>query len=113
MFKDEPLLQEPGTKYTYTTFGYSVLGCVVEGASGQSSRLRPRERLQARRDGAHARRQRRRHHPQPRARVSAHRQGRATNSPLADNSYKVPGGGFVSTVEDLARFAVALQATSS
>jgi CubicO group peptidase (beta-lactamase class C family) len=35
--------------------------------------------------------------------------GVLTNSPLADNSYKVPGGGFVSTAEDLARFAVALQ----
>jgi CubicO group peptidase (beta-lactamase class C family) len=35
--------------------------------------------------------------------------GELLNSPLADNSYKVPGGGFVSTVEDLARFAVAVQ----
>src|SRR5687768_4288064 len=35
MFKDDALLHEPGVKYTYTTFGYTVLGCVVEGASGQ------------------------------------------------------------------------------
>src|SRR5262249_35383742 len=34
MFKDDPLLFEPGTKYSYTTHGYAVLGCAVEGASG-------------------------------------------------------------------------------
>ena len=35
--------------------------------------------------------------------------GELRNSPLADNSYKVPGGGFVSTAEDLAKFAVAVE----
>jgi CubicO group peptidase (beta-lactamase class C family) len=34
IFKDDALLFEPGTKFNYTTFGYSVLGCAVEGASG-------------------------------------------------------------------------------
>src|SRR5262249_32391362 len=34
IFKDEPLLFEPGTKYSYTTYGYSVLGCAIEGATG-------------------------------------------------------------------------------
>jgi len=36
IFKDDALLFEPGTKFNYTTFGYSVLGCAVEGASGTS-----------------------------------------------------------------------------
>lgn len=35
--------------------------------------------------------------------------GELKNLPLADNSYKVPGGGFVSTAEDLAKFAVAME----
>ena len=110
MFKDEPLLQEPGTKYTYTTHGYSVLGCVVEGASGQKftdfvgeNVFKPAAMERARADSV--------------ADIIPNRaqgyritdKGVLTNSPLADNSYKIPGGGFVSTVEDLARFAVALQ----
>jgi CubicO group peptidase (beta-lactamase class C family) len=33
LFKDDPLLHEPGAKYEYSTYGYSVLGCAVEGAS--------------------------------------------------------------------------------
>ncbi|HWS86661.1 MAG TPA: serine hydrolase domain-containing protein [Pyrinomonadaceae bacterium] len=110
MFKDEPLLQEPGTKYTYTTHGYSVLGCVIEGASGQKfadfvgeNVFKPAAMERARADSV--------------ADIIPNRaqgyrvtdKGVLTNSPLADNSYKVPGGGFVSTAEDLARFAVALQ----
>src|SRR2546423_781012 len=33
VFKDDPLDFEPGTKYSYTTFGYTLLGAVIEGAS--------------------------------------------------------------------------------
>ena len=110
MFKDEPLLHEPGTKYNYTTHGYSVLGCVVEGASGRTfadfvseNVFKPAAMERIRVDSV--------------ADIIPDRaqgyritdKGVLTNSPLADNSYKVPGGGFVSTAEDLARFAVALQ----
>src|SRR4030095_6501447 len=34
VFKDDPLLHEPGTKYSYSTYAFSVLGCAIEGASG-------------------------------------------------------------------------------
>jgi CubicO group peptidase (beta-lactamase class C family) len=110
MFKDDPLLFEPGTKYSYTTHGYSVLGCVVEGASGQKfadfvseNVFKPAAMERIRVDSV--------------AELIPNRaqgyritdKGVLTNSPLADNSYKVPGGGFVSTAEDLARLAVALQ----
>jgi CubicO group peptidase (beta-lactamase class C family) len=37
------------------------------------------------------------------------RSGELQNSGLADTSVKIPGGGLVSTVEDLARFAIAMQ----
>jgi CubicO group peptidase (beta-lactamase class C family) len=110
MFKDDPLLHEPGAKYTYTTFGYSVLGCEVEGASGRKFADYVRENVFA---------------PAGMDRIRVDsvaelipnraqgyrrtEKGELLNSPLADNSYKVPGGGFVSTVEDLARFAVAVQ----
>jgi len=30
------LLHQPGTKYAYTTFGYTLLGVAIEGASGSS-----------------------------------------------------------------------------
>jgi serine beta-lactamase-like protein LACTB, mitochondrial len=111
MFKDDPLLFEPGTKYSYTTHGYSVLGCVVEGASGQKfadfvreNVFRPASMERIRVDSVA---------DIIRDRAQGYRitdKGELTNSPLADNSYKVPGGGFVSTVEDLAKLAAALRA---
>lgn len=110
MFKNDPLLHEPGAKYTYSTFGYTLLGCVVEGASGQTYAdfvrdqiFRPAGMDRMRVDSV--------------AEIIPNRaqgyrltdKGELINSPLADNSYKVPGGGLVSTVEDLARFAVAVE----
>ena len=32
-FKDDPLVAVPGTKFSYSTNGYTVVGCVIEGAS--------------------------------------------------------------------------------
>jgi CubicO group peptidase (beta-lactamase class C family) len=110
VFKDDPLLHEPGAKYTYSTFGYTLLGCEVEGASGSKFADYVRQNVFA---------------PAGMERIRVDsvadiipnraqgyrrmKDGEMKNSPLADNSYKVPGGGFVSTVEDLAKFAVALE----
>jgi len=35
-FASDPLEFEPGTKMLYTSYGYIVLGCVIEGASATS-----------------------------------------------------------------------------
>ena len=35
IFQDDPLLFTPGERFTYTTYGYNVLGAAIEGASGQ------------------------------------------------------------------------------
>jgi serine beta-lactamase-like protein LACTB, mitochondrial len=109
-FKDDPLLHEPGTKYLYSTYGYNLLGCVIEGASGQSylefvrqNIFEPAGMTTIRDDD-------------PAAIIPNRAQGyektrndALRNSVLADVSYKIPGGGFCSTVEDLAKFALALQ----
>jgi len=36
IFKDRELIFEPGTKYSYTTYGYTVLGVIVERVSGMT-----------------------------------------------------------------------------
>jgi serine beta-lactamase-like protein LACTB, mitochondrial len=110
MFKNDPLLHEPGVKMTYSTFGYTLLGCVVEGASGQPFADFVRENVFRPAGMDHMR-------VDSVADLIPNRaqgyrltdKGELINSPLADNSYKVPGGGFVSTAEDLARFAIAVQ----
>ena len=110
IFQDDPLLHEPGTKYAYTTYGYNLVGAAVEGASGMSFMdylrrhvFEPAGMDRIRDDDPHAlipnRAQGYRKAPD----------GTLRNSILADVSNKIPGGGLCSTVEDLARFAVAVQ----
>jgi CubicO group peptidase (beta-lactamase class C family) len=38
LFAGDPLLFQPGTRTLYSTYGYSVVGCVIEGASGEEFR---------------------------------------------------------------------------
>ena len=108
-FKNDPLLQDPGTKFTYSTYGYVVLGCVVEGASARKFADQVRESLTAPAGMDRTR-------PDDESAIVAGRahgyekaaSGDFLNAALADTSNKVPGGGFVSTSPDLVRFALAL-----
>ncbi len=110
LFKDDPLLFEPGTRFSYSTYGYNVLGCVVEGASNmpfadylRDNIFRPAGMERARPDSVSD------IIPDRAQGYRKNDQGELRNSALADTSNKVPGGGLVATVEDLARFVIALQ----
>ena len=35
LFQDDPLLSEPGTNYSYSSYGWTAVSAVIEGASGQ------------------------------------------------------------------------------
>lgn len=110
IFKDDSLLFQPGTRYSYSTYGYNLLGVVVEGASGKTFVEYTREQIlepagmdRARDDNVY---------DIIYNRAYGYRKlpnGELKNSELANTSYKIPGGGFVSTVEDLAKFAIAVQ----
>lgn len=110
MFKDDPLVSEPGTAFLYTTYGYNLLGAAVEGASGVSYLdyvrrhiFEPAGMERAQADDVYA-------IIPGRARgYQKAPSGALSNSPLADTSNKVPGGGLVAGAEDVARFAMALQ----
>ena len=113
MFKNDPLLFEPGTKYSYTTHGYAVLGCAVEGASGMSfpdyvrdNVFKPAAMDRIRVDNVTD------IIPNRAQGYQKTQSGELRNSALADTSYKIPGGGFISTVEDLAKFAIAMQTSA-
>ena len=107
-FKAEPLDFEPGTKYQYSTFGFSILGCAVEGASGmkfmdyvQQKVFIPAgmKHIQADDTFAIIPNRARGYHTTEKDEV--------VNSYLADTSNKIPGGGLISTATDLADFAIA------
>ncbi len=108
IFKDDPLLHEPGTKYLYSTYGYNVLGCVVEGASGtgfmdylQANIFDPAGMSQTRDDDPSSLIP---HRARGYLRSPA---GDLLNAVAVDMSNKMPAGGYISTAGDLARFAAA------
>ena len=45
VFQDDPLAAPPGTKYQYSTFGYTLLSAVIEAASGRAGFRHPRPPL--------------------------------------------------------------------
>ena len=114
IFKDDPLDFEPGTRFGYTTFGYTLLGAVIESASGMTfadylrdNIFKPAGMQHTQVDDLFALIPNRARGYTPR--VFAQFDGNYRNPVLMDSSYKIPGGGLVSTAEDLARFAIAAQ----
>jgi serine beta-lactamase-like protein LACTB len=117
VFKDDALLFEPGTEYSYSTQGYVLLGCAIEGASGvpylqylADHIFKPAGMTQTTVDDSSL------NVPN---RAVGYRTGLfgfswlkwlrgVHEAPPHDTSIKVPAGGLLSTVDDMARFAIAV-----
>ncbi len=110
IFKDDPLLFAPGTRYLYSTYGYNLLAGVVERASGLSFGEYLRTRVWEP-SGMRATSLELPHEIVPR-RARQYIRGGGTpplrNAPYADLSIKWAGGGIISSAPDLARFDIAL-----
>ena len=108
-FKNDPLVAQPGTKFNYSTHGFTVAGCAIEGASGQKYVDFVRDNVLLAAGMTHTR-------PDDRFAVIPYRtrfysklkSGVLVNADFLDSSYKVPGGGWLSSAEDMARFEVAM-----
>lgn len=111
IFEADSLLFQPNTRFSYSSYGWDLIGAVVEGASGEQFveymerhvfqplglRSIVAEYADSIIDG--------------RARFyEKGTDGRVLNAPYVDNSYKWAGGGFLATSEDLARYGVAMSA---
>lgn len=108
IFQDDPLVAQPGTRYQYSTFGYTLISQVVESAAHQkfldymdkeifqplgmqhTSADKPELVITGRTEF-----------------YERNREGEIRNAPFVDSSYKWAGGGFISTAEDLVRFGSA------
>lgn len=110
IFQDDPLLFTPGTRYSYSTYAYNLLEGVVERASGLTFEAYLTEKVWGPAGMTATRLEHQGDIVPHRARqyVKAGGNGRVRNAPFADLSVKWAGGGMISTVEDLARFAIAL-----
>ena len=113
LFRDDPLVHEPGTRATYSSFGYTLLGRAIETASGRSypeymraAVFEPVGMEWTRTDDVQA------IIPNRARGYRLTGGGSLFNSPLSDTSNRVPGGGLVGTAEDVGRFASAFMAGS-
>lgn len=111
IFAADPLVAEPGTKFHYSTYGYTVLGCVLEGAASEKyadyvkeNVFEPAGMTETQVDNFFAivpRRSRWYHKD---------KSGVVQNAGVLDSSYKIPGGGLISSADDMARFEIAIMA---
>jgi len=108
-FANDPLVAQPGTHFNYSTQGYTLIGCAIEGASGEKYADYVRKNVLVPAGMLHTR-------PDDRFAIislrtrfySRDESGAVVNAEFLDSSYKVPGGGWLSSAPDMARFEVAI-----
>lgn len=105
IFDADPLLYEPGTKYSYSSYGWNLISAAMETASGEDflSYMQKYVFKPAKMKNTHAE-----DVTKPREQLVTFYMLNNEEAPPVDNSYKWAGGGFISTVDDLLRFGKAL-----
>jgi len=108
-FKNDALLSEPGKTFHYSTQGYTLLGCVMEGASGSPYVNYMMQNVFSPADMGHTVADNRFAIISYRTRFyQKNSSGQVENADFLDSSYKIPGGGWLSSAEDMARFEAAI-----
>lgn len=104
IFDDSPLLFEPGTEYSYSTYGWNLVSAAMQGASGRPFLRFMRERVLDALDLDETIAEFTDSIIPGRARFYRNDDGRIVNAPYVDNSNKWAGGGYLSTARDMARY---------
>src|ERR1700722_7629095 len=108
-FKNDALLSEPGKQFHYSTQGYTLVGCVIEGASGAKYVDFVRQNVFVPAGMERTQVDNRFDIIPYRTRFYQKTEsGAVQNADFLDSSYKIPGGGWLSSAEDMAHFEVAI-----
>lgn len=107
-FANDPLEFAPGSKFGYSTYGYTVVGCVIEGASGEKFFDYLHQAVLAPAGMEHTLVDNLQAVIPDRTRYYDEIDGKVINAGLMDSSYKIPGGGLISNVDDMSAFMVAM-----
>jgi len=108
IFMKDTLLFEPGTAYSYSSYGFNLLSAAIEGTSGKDflqfinkEVFEPLGMTETKAEFMDSL-------ILFRAGYYSMANGKIINAPYVDNSYKWAGGGFISTSEDLVKFGNAM-----
>ena len=105
IFENDPLVAPPGTKFSYSSYGFNLVSAVVESAAGEEFLSYMQGHVFTPLGLAHTAADQNTQIVEQRSRFyGLAKDGHAENAPYVDNSYKWAGGGFLSTAEDLVRF---------
>jgi CubicO group peptidase (beta-lactamase class C family) len=107
LFADDPLVAEPGARFSYSSYAYDVIGAALERVAGKSFAALMREQVLA---PAHMTQTTLATAP-ANVRTTFYEvtsNGGVRRAPAIDLSDRLPAGGFLSTADDLARFGIAL-----
>ena len=108
-FQNDPLVVPPGTKFSYSSYGYNLLSAVIESAAGENFLNYEREHVSTPLGLRSTVADQPADIIEQRARFySPAKDKQVRNAEFVDNSYKWAGGGFLSTSEDLVHFGSAL-----
>ena len=109
IFWNDPLVATPGSKFSYSTFGYTLISAVMEAAVHEDFCRYMDENVFRPLGMTHTGPDRKGASDPDRTQFYQHNLvGESVVAPTVDNSYKWAGGGFLSTPEDLVRFGSAL-----
>ena len=104
IFKDSDLLHEPGSKYSYSSYGWNLISAAIEGASGEEFLLVMQKTVF---DPLKMKNTTPEYAKQEISYLTKFYQksgGKIEIAPTVNNSYKWAGGGFLSTTEDMIKF---------
>ncbi|HSR53984.1 MAG TPA: serine hydrolase domain-containing protein [Acidobacteriota bacterium] len=109
LFADDDLVHPPGEAYHYSTFGYTLLGAVMEKVAGQSFEALIRQQVFDPLDMEGSTTDRNIPLIEKRSEfyILHPETGQIGNAPCNDSSYKWPGGGLLSSTSEFAAFASA------
>ncbi|MEM8900994.1 MAG: serine hydrolase domain-containing protein [Bacteroidota bacterium] len=108
VFQDRPLLFEPGSDFFYTTYGYVVLGRILEKASGLSYEELMESMIWDRAGMSQTGIEQIGTSYENKSCLYHKDKKKAKESKQNDLSNRIPGGGFYSTLEDVMKFGNAL-----
>lgn len=108
IFARDSLLFEPGTRYRFSTYGWSLIGAAIEKASGQEFLTYMRRAVTEPLALSNTMPERTDTVIDALSKFYVLEDGQVREAPAVDNSYKWAGGGYVSTPSDLVHFSLEL-----